>query len=126
MCHESIQILQYATTSSGRTCHLYDGAYYLVNDDGSLYDRLRHIECGVSSCSSHLSTHPQFRCGGADVGILIYGRRGDHTWFQMERYPIWSIGHPITYLYYRIFGINTGPIGTSRYTEHEPIRITPH
>jgi hypothetical protein len=94
------------------------GSYFLLADNGGLFNALVEDKCGRPSCSSHRSEGLQYRCSISGLNG-VYGtlerKKRLCTWIQLEAYSPFSrpIAHCCSWLNLKITGRQTGPNGYS-------------
>ncbi|ETV89161.1 hypothetical protein H257_00529 [Aphanomyces astaci] len=110
------------------------GAHVVVeNDQGRFYELFRTISTSTySRISSHFSNDVQYGVPqGYLLDTLLTGTTsGNDSWFQFEGAnwdpigrPVDSFIHCLNYIEYKIRGVQVGPLGTSMYTDQNPLRI---
>lgn len=121
--HEDIKAL----LTDDEKIHLYQGAYFLLQDNGLYYMSWMGLEGKRNRVSSHHSNTQQYAVNGHPISECLYGTRRINgetcTWFQLERYsrrPAEFLQHTACYFMYLWTGKNIGPDGTSGYTEAKP------
>lgn len=108
------------------------GAHVVVKGDtGSYYNWLKDMEGVKKRTSSHFSQKQQYALKmGTTLQTLLFGINHDgNTWFQLEGREVsgWEGNwvdtsiHIINFFEYKISGNNIGPLGSSRWTEREPL-----
>lgn len=118
--------------------HFYDsifgGAYLFIPDGGQTYQNLIQSNAVYLNSrdlsSSHDSLDPQYSFMGNVVGECLIGTReieGEKgSWIQLEGYPVNFLQNPAhmaSFVVYVVTGLNTGPHGTSAYTEASPLVV---
>ncbi len=108
-----------------------NGAYVFIPDDGESYDVFSNFEqvqlINRDYSSSHDSNDTQYAFRSNVLGECLFGTREidsqNGTWIQLEAYHT-SLGHLPAHLYtyavYVVTGENSGPLGTSSFTENKP------
>lgn len=108
-----------------------NGAYVFIPDDGESYDVFSNFEqvqlINRDYSSSHDSNDTQYAFRSNVLGECLFGTREidsqNGTWIQLEAYHT-SLGHLPAHLYtyavYVVTGENSGPLGTSTFTEKKP------
>jgi hypothetical protein len=121
---------QLLNRSKTLTAEVLRGAHVLVEDeDSKIYDFLRTLPGAWRQISSHQSDRDQYGIPeGRVVSTLLVGRIRNTTWFQLEDAPwdpfhdfVGSLNHAIDYVEYKIRGRNIGPLGTSEFTDKNPL-----
>ncbi|GMI12815.1 hypothetical protein TrVE_jg961 [Triparma verrucosa] len=108
------------------------GAHVVVKgDSGAYYEWLKDMDGLQKRSSSHFSVKQQYALKmGKTLQTLLFGINHDgDTWFQLEGREVsgwkgnWvdSSIHIINFVEYKISGNNVGPLGSSRWTESEPL-----
>ncbi len=112
-----------------------NGAYVFIPDDGASYQTFQQIEqanlINRDRTSSHESIDTQYAFRSNILGECLFGTREidseKGSWIQLEAYHTNYTqipAHLITYAWYVIMGENSGPMGTSPYTEATPYILT--
>jgi hypothetical protein len=108
-----------------------NGAYVFIPDAGNSYQAFANIEqnelINRNSSSSHHSIDTQFAFRSDVLGECLFGTRemGSQkgSWIQLEAYHTTLTqmpAHLYTYAVYIVTGENSGPMGTSSFTEAKP------
>lgn len=125
----------------------------VYNDNYSFYDKIntscsskigKHSKKLVNKLkTSHDDVKGQYRCNKSKIKMIylnskqlldfdiLVGKGNSKldkpsTWFQMEKNSINSgniISHGIDFIKHKLYNINIGPIGTSQFTESNPIIV---
>lgn len=103
------------------------GAHVELADGHAAYHTWRTLRSAKSRKSSHQSDGTQYQVSGPFSKAILFGKRRDVTWLQLEGHP-WSgvqsrIGHIQDFLRYKFTGQNQGPYGSSSHTDKNPLRI---
>lgn len=103
------------------------GAHVELVDGHAAYHTWRTLRTAKSRASSHQSDGTQYQVSGPFSKAILFGKRRDVTWLQLEGHP-WSgvksrLGHVADFFRYKVTGKNQGPYGSSRYVENYPLRI---
>lgn len=112
-----------------------NGAYVFIPDQGASYQTFQQIEqtnlINRDRSSSHESLDTQYAFRSNILGECLFGTREleseKGSWIQLEAYHTnysQMPAHLITYAWYVIMGENSGPMGTSMYTEATPYILT--
>lgn len=107
------------------------GAYVFIPDNGNSYQTFAQIEqnelINRNGSSSHHSIDNQFAFRSDVLGECLFGTREidsqKGSWIQLEAYhtTLNQIpAHLYTYAWYVVMGENSGPMGTSTFTEAKP------
>jgi len=116
------------------------GAHTVVDNDGGWYhDFFTRLKGAYPRMSSHVSVLQQYGVpeGSTLETLLTGGLRassaesgGVETWFQLEgaqwnpfHRPWQSVLHMLNYVQYKLTGRNVGPLGTSKYTDRDPLVV---
>jgi hypothetical protein len=110
------------------------GAHVVVeNDEGRYYEIFKNISTATyTRISSHFSRDAQYAVpqGGLLDTLLTGTTRRKDSWFQFEGAnwdpigrPLDSFVHVLNYIEYKIRGVQIGPLGTSEFTDSNPLRI---
>lgn len=113
-----------------------NGAYVFIPDEGVSYQALQQIEqsnlINRDRSSSHDSIDTQYAFRSNILGECLFGTREmdseKGSWLQLEAYHTnytQMPAHLITYAWYVITGENSGPMGTSAFTEEKPYVLVP-
>lgn len=127
--------IQSESSSSLRTmAEFLKGAHVIIEgDEGRFYSWLTKMRDSYQRASSHDSTAPTYGIPqGSIIRTILTGRTQDgSTWFQFEAHhwdpwerPLESFRHAINYIEYIIIGSQVGPLGVSRRTDANPIRLS--
>jgi hypothetical protein len=105
------------------------GAHVEIVDGHAAYHVWRTLKTAKSRASSHQSEGTQYQVSGPFSKAILFGKRRDVTWLQLEGHP-WSgvqsrLGHIVDFFRYKVTGKNQGPFGSSPYVEKNPLRIQP-
>jgi hypothetical protein len=103
------------------------GAHVEIFDGNALYHAWRVLRSASSRKSSHRSEGAQYQVVGPFCTTILFGKRGNVTWLQLEEHP-WggitnSILHGADFFQYKVSGKNQGPLGSSKYVESYPLRF---
>ncbi len=112
------------------------GAYVFISDAGASYQAFQQIEqsnlINRDRTSSHKSIDTQYAFRSDILGECLFGTREIDTekgsWIQLEAYHTnytQMPAHLMTYAWYVITGENSGPMGTSAFTEAKPFVLIP-
>ncbi len=106
------------------------GAHIMVEDNGSMYDRLKNL----GLIKERFSSHHRGNKDGPDASIqageifreFLVGKTKDgKTWFQLEAHSIGGISnfikHMVDYVTYVLTGKNVGQYGLSEHVDSKPI-----
>lgn len=113
-----------------------NGAYVFIPDEGASYQVLQQIEqsnlINRDRSSSHDSIDTQYAFRSDILGECLFGTReidsAKGSWLQLEAYHTnytQMPAHLMTYAWYVITGENSGPMGTSAFTEAKPYILVP-
>ncbi len=108
-----------------------NGAYVFIPDTGHSYQAFAKIEqnelINRHGSSSHHSIETQFAFRSDVLGECLFGTREidaqKGSWIQLEAYHTTLMqmpAHLYTYAVYVVMGENSGPMGTSSFTEAKP------
>lgn len=111
------------------------GAYVIIEDEGQTYQEwFNHLQSPQQRISSHESDDHQYAVRGQLFKECLFSRKQVKkadgstqtvTWFQLERYPSYSLLHLCSYLCYKISKMNQGPYGMSPHQEKlNPLVVT--
>lgn len=105
------------------------GAHVEIVDGHAAYHAWRTLRTSKSRSSSHQSDGTQYQVVGPFCHTILFGKRRDVTWLQLEEHP-WGgvkngILHAVDFVQYKISGKNQGPYGSSSYVEKHPLRFQP-
>lgn len=103
------------------------GAHVELVDGHAAYHVWRTLRSAKSRASSHQSDGTQYQVSGPFAKAILFGKRRDVTWLQLEGHP-WSgvknrVAHIADFVRYKVTGKNQGPYGSSSYVEKSPLRI---
>jgi hypothetical protein len=115
------------------------GAHVVLDDGGRSYKDWSQTKQLKDHCIKRISSHEsnrkaQYAIRGAVLKEFLFSQRlttekdrternmtnSKATWFQLERHPIklgYYLLHFLSWINYRITGLNQGPFGESAYTE---------
>ncbi|MBL8821462.1 MAG: hypothetical protein JNJ77_02665 [Planctomycetia bacterium] len=101
------------------------GAHVELVDGHERYHAWRALRTAVDRPSSHQSDGTQYQVAGPLCHAILFGKRRDVTWVQLENHP-WggvknSIMHIVDWRNYHATGKNQGPYGSSIYVESYPL-----
>ncbi len=104
---------------------ILSGARYQFIDKGEFFNALRRENCGVKSCSSHISIANQYRCSQRNNLNILYSKSEKGTWVQIEEWSPYThpVCHFFSFLYFKLTGRQTGSNGTSSRNENEPVIV---
>lgn len=120
---------QVANKSKHSMQEILDGAYVSVSDPEHWgYDSFIAADDAYKRACSHASSDQTYgmTLSGSLRSMLVGtddSRTLNYTWFQFEgadQHTTW-LGHTLDYWEYKITGRNIGPLGTSGYTDWNPI-----
>jgi len=103
----------------------------LLGDSGRFYEWIIAMQGSYRRTSSHVSTRVVYAVSGTLLPSCLAGMtpRQD-SWFQLEadpwnfnRYPVRSLLHALSFLFYELLDVQVGPYGTSQYSETNPLIV---
>ena len=117
---------------------LKGGQIIFPDDNGELYNDWKNLQnknkgevISRKGASSHQSADEQFAIRGRFVKEALFGTRiingKKHTWLQLESHSTdfrYLLGHLISYVIYKVTGMNVGPYGRSKYVEKTPLNLS--
>jgi hypothetical protein len=105
------------------------GAHIEIADGHAFYHAWRQLRTTTTRPSSHEHVGDQYQVAGPFCSAILFGKRRDVTWLQLEEHPyggvVNKILHGVDFFQYLFSGMNKnqGPYGTSRYVEKRPLRF---
>ncbi|CAM9639240.1 unnamed protein product [Chrysoparadoxa australica] len=128
------RVLKLCSQDDATLNEMFMGANLVMEGDGGwYYDWFLRMDEAYQRTSSHYSSKQTYGVPeGAVLRTLLTGLDPfQNTWFQLEganwnllRHPIDSIAHAINYIEYKVGGVQIGPMGTSKHTDSNPLRVT--
>lgn len=105
------------------------GAHVELVDGHARYHAWSALRTATPRSSSHQSDGKQFQVEGPLCHAILFGKRRDVTWVQLENHPWGGIKnrlmHIIDWRNYHATQKNQGPYGSSIYQESYPLRFGP-
>ncbi|MCS5711269.1 hypothetical protein [Candidatus Berkiella aquae] len=112
-----------------------NGAYVFIPDKGQSYDTFSNLAqdhlINRDNSSSHASLDTQYAFRSNVLGECLFGTHEINSqkgsWIQLEAYHTNYAqlpAHMMTYAWYVMTGENSGPMGTSAFTEAKPLILT--
>ncbi|WP_425360166.1 MULTISPECIES: hypothetical protein [unclassified Candidatus Tisiphia] len=106
------------------------GAHIIVEDNGSMYDKLKDLGLVKERFSSHhrgnkAESDASIQAGEIFREFLVGKTKDGKTWFQLEAHSIGGIKnfvkHMVDYITYVLTGKNVGQYGLSEHVDSNPI-----
>ncbi|WP_425362643.1 hypothetical protein [Candidatus Tisiphia endosymbiont of Hybos culiciformis] len=106
------------------------GAHIMVEDNGSMYDKLKDLGLIKERFSSHhrgnkAESDASIQAGEIFREFLVGKTKDGKTWFQLEAHSIGGISnfvkHMVDYITYVLTGKNVGQYGLSEHVDSKPI-----
>ena len=105
------------------------GAHVEIRDQHARYHTWRKLRSAGTRLSSHKSYGAQYHVDGPFCHTILFGKRRDVTWLQLERHAFGGAKngflHIVDWIRYHVTDKNQGPYGDSVYVESNPLRFDP-